>query len=405
MNLRSISISIIFLLCIATVTALPISIDEAKIDDIPVNENSVNRLSLERGEVYELLLRFTAFQDVDDLQVLAFVSGFEFDDIEPIADRTPVFDADAGVTYVKRLAIPISRNAEEDDYKVRVIFSDRSGDELTANYNIKIDVPRHALQILDVILNPSTSVRAGSSLLARVRVKNQGERDAEDVRVSVNIPGLGIGDTTYINEIERNDEQAQSQELFLRIPRCAQPGSYDVLITAEYLQGYRAVQDRKTITVTQDETCEESNEAPITITLGNNAQQTLPGQPVTYPITITNIGKTSRTFVINTPPTDWADVSVSPTNTLVVQPRQTQTTFISVEPNEESTSGSHTITAAVTSNNYREELNIITMVLEQPRKTGIFETVLIILVILLVIIGIIIGIAHARSKENKQEYY
>jgi uncharacterized membrane protein len=396
----------LFLAVMSSAIALPVDLEEVEVDDTVLDEDSVNRLALERGDEYEVRVKFTPFEDIDNAEVRVFISGYEYSDIDDIEDRTTTFDADANVTYVKKLSIRIPNDVDEDDYKLRVIISDRFGEERTATYNLKIDVPRNALSIEDVVFNPSGAVRAGSALLATVRVENKGERQQDDVKVTVSIPGLGVSGTEFIEEIEDGDEEEETEEIFIRIPKCAKPGNYDVIVEAEFSQKHRKVTQRGTIAVLADDTCEQEKAPQSSITLGNQMQSAMPGQTAIFPITVTNAGKTSKTFVVNVPTSDWAIVTITPTSMLVVPAGQTQTVFVNVLVGDETPAGAHSLTATVSSGDTSQELTLTTTVLEQKSGAkGVFEVILIVLVVLLVILGIVIGIAHLRGKDQTETYY
>lgn len=396
----------LFLTVIASATALPVVLDEVEIDDTTLDENAINRLSLERGKEYEIRVKFTPTFDIDNAEVRVFISGYEFNDIDDIEDKTPVFDADANVTYVKKLHITIPDNVDEDNYKLRVIISDRFGDERIANYNLKIDVPRNALRIDDVVFSPNNAVRAGSALLTTVRVENKGEKRQNDVKVTVGIPALGVSGSDFIDEIDNGDEEEETEEIFIRIPKCAKPGNYEAVIDVEFSQRQRKVSERRTITVLEDETCNEDSRQQSSITLGNQMQSVASGQTAIFPITVTNAGKTSKTFTVIVPSTDWAAVSITPTSMLVVPAGQTQTVFVNVQVSKDAPSGAHSLIATVASGDHRQELTLTANVVAQQSKAkGVFEVILIVLVVLLVILGIIIGIGHLRGKEQADTYY
>jgi len=396
----------LFLVSLTAVSALPIVLNEVELDDTLLRTNSVNRLSLERGDEYELRIEFTPWDDIQDMEIRAFVSGFEYSDVEDIEDQTANFDADENVTYVKRLNLRLPTDVDEDDYKLRLIFSDRFGDDFTESFNLHVDVPRNSLAIEDVVFSPSNAVRAGSALLTTVRVENKGERDQDDVKVTVDIPGLGITATDYIEEIENDDEEEETEEIFLRIPKCAKAGNYDVNIDVEYSDRRRTETETHTITVLEDQTCNEDDATQTTITLGNQMQNIISGGTAIFPITVTNAGKTSRTFTINVPSQDWASVSVTPTSVLVVPAGQTQTSFVNVQVNDDAPGGAHSLVATVTSGEHVQEVTLTSNVQAQSTTAKrTLEVILIVLVVLLVILGIVIGIGHLRNKEQAETYY
>ena len=50
-------------------SALPLVIEEVQVDDIVVTETNVNRLALERGKEFEVEVRFTPTEDIDDMEI------------------------------------------------------------------------------------------------------------------------------------------------------------------------------------------------------------------------------------------------------------------------------------------------------------------------------------------------
>lgn len=396
----------LFLTVIGAAAALPLTLEEVEFDDVILTEDAVNRLSVERGEEYDVRVRFTPEQDLENVQVRVEITGYEYSDIDSLDDKTTLFDADANVTYVKKLSIIVPDDVDEDDYKLRVYISDRNSEAIVAAYNLKVDVPRNAVKIEDVIFNPANAVRAGSALLTTVRVENKGERDQDDVKVTVTIPGLGLSGTEYVEEVENGDEEEETEEIFLRIPKCAKAGNYDVVVEVEYSQKHLKTTERKTITVLEDETCSEQTAQPSTITLGNQMQNAAAGQTAVFPITITNAGKTSKTYTVNIQSNEWATVTITPTSMAVVPAGQTQTIFVNVQPNADAPAGAHSLTATVNSGENTQELTLTTTVQQNTSSAKkAFEVILIVLLVLLVILGIILGIMHFRGREETETYY
>ncbi len=259
----------------ASAAPLPLNVDRVEIDDQELLTTQVNRLDLERGQAYDVEVKFTALADMDNVEIEAFVSGYEYNDLERIVDTTHVFDADAGVTYTKRLEVSFPDDVQEDDYKLRILITDRNNDQTVLNYNLKIDVPRHGMKVEDVYFQPSGVVKAGSALLTTVRVENKGEKDQEDVRVTVSLPTLGVSATEYIEEVETGDDEQETEELFLRLPTCAAPGVYPVNIEIEYDELTRSVSEVSSITVEKNPACdkkEDTEDAEIVALLKQMAE-------------------------------------------------------------------------------------------------------------------------------------
>ncbi len=219
----------------ASAFALPINVEEVRIDGITVLENQVNLLDLQRNTDHLVEIKFTPTQDVRNAELEIFVSGFEYKNINPISDATGVFDADANVTYVKRLAFKLTDEVQEDSYKMRLIVSDRYGVETTKNYNLKLDVPRHSLKVEDVVFSPNGNVKSGQSLLTTVRIENKGEMTENDIRVEIGIPDLGIKGVDYIDQIKSTREES-TEEIFMKIPACVAEGDYPVTVKVLYNQ-------------------------------------------------------------------------------------------------------------------------------------------------------------------------
>lgn len=393
----------ILLISITAVSALPINLNSVEIDNTELNVNEVNRLSVERGQEVEVIIRFTPTADIRDAEVRAFISGYEYSDVKDIEDETPVFDADQNVTYVKKLSIVIPDDVDQDDYKLRVIITDRFNDDEIYNFNLKIDIPRNAVQIKDVILNPAHSIKAGSALLATVRVENKGEKTQEDVKVTVSIPALGVSGTAYIDEIDNNDDEEQTEEIFIRLPSCAKADTYDVITDVEYSNNNRKTTAKDTITVTADDTCNQGK-AQTTITMGSQVQSIEAGQTAIFPVSIVNTGKTSKSYTISIQDQSWAITTITPSNVLVIPAGETQTAFINVQAAENTPAGAHSLMAMVTSGDKTTELTLTANVAQTTGATRAFEIILIVLVAGLVILGAILGIGYLRNREPETYY-
>lgn len=236
--------------------AIPVTINRVEIDDQEIRPDHTNRLDIVRGETVDFEITLEASQDVDDVELMVMVSGFEHNEEKPLVDKTGPFDLDKNIRYRKNLKIAFPKLVEEDNYKVRVILTDRNGVEEIKNYNVRIDVPRHDLQIVDAIFTPSRRVQAGQALLSVVRVENFGEKDEQDVKITASIPALGVSVSDYIDEIE-SEEEEETEEMYLKIPQCAKPGVYDLNIAAQYNDGADKTEIRGSIEVLENPSCNE----------------------------------------------------------------------------------------------------------------------------------------------------
>jgi len=416
-----IALLLVTVLTAAAVSALPVAIDEVEIDDTTVNPGDTTRLNLERGNEFTVDVKLSAFEDVSNVEVEAFITGYEYNDDSSsrLSDVTSVFDMEANVTYVKHLKLSLPTDADRDDYKIRVLVSDRYGDEILENYNIKLDAARHQITITDVILSPAGEVRSGSALLATVRLENYGQDSEDDVKVTASIPALGVSSSDYIDEI-KDDKQKDTEELYMRIPRCAAAGRYDLVVDVAFNRGRDHDKRTLPIVVTQDDTCKaqqpaQPNQPTTMITLGTQLQNAAAGETVSFPLTLTNSGATARSYTVTISGADWADIQLSPASTVVVDAGKSQTINVFATVKEDTAVGPHTMTATVSAGTDKLQDLTLTTNVSEPKTSGwdtfkkVLIAVLIVLVVLLVILGVIIGISRMKGGDDddakSQTYY
>ncbi len=242
---------------------VPVAIEQAEIDNTEIAPFGINQLDVERAQEFELKLNLMPWNNAKDVEIRAFISGYEFNDVADIEDHIGPFDFDANVTYIKKMHITLPDDVDVDDYQLRVILSDRNGWELVYNYQLQIDTKRHSMKITDVTLSPGSSAKAGQALLATVRLENKGQKKEKDVKVTATIPALGVSASEYIEEI-KSDEEESTEELFLRLPKCAEPGVYEMAVEAFYNDGHSKVAAPGKITVLENEAC-KPEQAPVVV--------------------------------------------------------------------------------------------------------------------------------------------
>ena len=357
---KVLSVLMLFLIGVLSIGAQASPLTDLVVDEVRVEGTDlapapqVNWLDLERDQEIEVRVELTGVGNVSDVEIMAFISGYEYNDYESMSDTTHVFDVEQDVTYVKKLHLRLPSRVEEDRYLLRIIVSDRAGDALTEDYQLKLDVPRHAMEIRDVIFSPEDYVQAGRALLTTVRVKNIGEKDEDSVKVSVKVPALGISASDYIDEIEAGDSTT-SEELYMRVPPCSEPGDYTVKVEVEYDEGFEEVSATETITVEEGDACilpgEEDGEPAgrTIITVSTEIQDVARGEGgAVYPITLTNDASVTRTYVISVEGTEgWATTRTSPSNVVVLDGGETQTVFVYVSAASDASLGEHMFSVSV----------------------------------------------------------
>ena len=139
---------------------------------------------------------------------------------------------------------------------------------------------------------------------------------------------------------------------------------------------------------------------------------------VVYPITITNAGATSRTYTVITEGAgDWADVRVSPSNTLLIGPGETKAAFINVAAKPTTQAGQRMFSVTISSGGEALKQIPMTANVIQGQQVAVgwdqikrgLEIGLVILVVLLVILGLIIGFnklsGRSEPEEKEKSYY
>jgi len=256
--------SVLFVLSAVFVAAqqtVPVAIQQAEIDSTKIDPFGTNQLDIERAQNFELKLKFLSPMDAKDVEIRAFISGYEFSDVKDISDQIGPFDFDANITYVKKMQLTLPDDVSVDSYQLRVIVSDRNGRENVYNYQLQIDTKRHSMKIKDVIM--PASVKSGQALLSTVRLENQGQKKENDVKVTVGISALGVSASDYVDEI-KVDKQEDTEEMFIKLPKCADAGVYDVNVEVLFNDGYSKVSGVGKVTVLENEDC-KVEPAPVVV--------------------------------------------------------------------------------------------------------------------------------------------
>ena len=415
---KILSVFVVFLLTVlfaSTVfaTTLPISIDKVEVDGTVVSEGSTTRLDVVRDNEIEIEVEFygTGNDSVHENIIMeVFISGYEYSDFEPIHDATDAFDVEGGVKYKKTLNLDVPKRLDSGDYKLRLMFTDANSDELIARYDLLIDVPRHSLSIKDVIFTPEGAVKAGKSLLTTVRVKNIGQKDEESVKIQVSVPALEISATDYIDEIEA-DDSVTSEELYMRVPSCAQAGEYQGKVTVTYDEGFESVSYPFTMNVLEGDACEIQSPATKTyISVSSETKDVSLTTPAVYPLTLTNAGTRAKTYTLSVDAGDWASVKVEPSNVLVLEEGESQTVLVYVTAVEGAQAGEEMFSITVSSDS--EVLKEITMKANVvasaasawDKVKSALEVGLIVLVVLVVLLFLILGFNKLRGEKDDEDF-
>ena len=394
-------------------SALDLNILEVELDRTELDPSGLNTVySFEKGQEMEVRVQFEALNDLDDVELYVFLTGIDLDG--RVYDSTNVFSAKANRVYTKKLTLELPDKMDRDEYKLRVEVAGRNTDTVTETYNLEVETDRHNVEVRDVVLSPSNGVKAGRALLATVRVNNFGETEENDVKVTFSIPELGVSASDYIDELEEDGEEDQksTEELYLRIPVCADAGVYDAVVEVRFHDGDRVERKTMPVEVIADETCGKSSDSmkssgKSTITVGPESQDIAKGGSAVYPVTITN-GGNAKTYVVSVTGGDFGSFSVSPSNVVTVGRDETKTVYVQASVNSNAPSGTQVFGVDIQSGD-----SVVSSVTLQANVVGgstgsvdlkrALEIGLIVLVVILVILGLIIGFNKLKEDDDKTE--
>lgn len=394
---------------------LPISVAWVKVNGDMIENGDTLRESFDRGDDLNIKVKVQALADVHDLSVEARIAGDEHYLISDFSDNIDFLENDTLDTIELNLHIPEIMDVEEgDSYKLRITLTDRYSAGRQYNYNLKIMPQDHSVVVRDVFFSPQGQIQAGRALLSVVRLENLGETDEDSVRVTVSVPDLDVSATDYIDEVEQDDE-VSSEELYMRIPLSAKPGMYDVVVSVDYDERTRQIQDVYQIQVLASPQAEAADEDAGTpggktvVTIGPESQNAPQGEAAVFPVTLNNQGKTSKSYTVMVGGVEaFGSAQVSPSNVVVLSPGETKTVYVSVTVSPEAQLGAKTFSVEIRSGDKTlQSVPLSVNVLESEEeadwgsvKKGL-EIGLVVLIVLLVILGVVI--AFVKSKKGEEE--
>ena len=404
----------------SSVALADITIDEVKVDGDVITDSSTNfMLDVERGDDLNIKVKIintvsttATTVDLEDVQIEAVLRGI--DSRTRVEDITDTFDVKPNVTYIKKLSLPLIEKMDQDGYKLRIRISDRDSATVETTYELVVDTKRHDVEVRDVVLSPSTEVKAGRALLATVRIVNRGEKDEDGVKVVTSIPDLGVSAADFIDELEKegdNDDQATTEEMFLRIPEDAETGEYEVVVDVYFDDGDEKNSYITSIFVlgTEDSAAEtpKADEKTIITVAADKQGSVQGGVEVAYPIALTNAGSSSKTYTVSADGAASVNLRVSP-NVLVIGSGESKVATVYVSAKGDAPAGDQTFTVTINSGNKVLKQIPLSVSVQEGKASGTdklkrgLEVGLVVLVILLVVIGLIVGFSKLRGGEDEE---
>lgn len=419
--MKSLLVLVLVSILVCTFASAAVEIVQVELDGDVLDESSTSYVrAVEKGDEFEVKVHVKSDIPIDNVNIDAELSGDIHDDV--LGDATKTFDMKANVTYVKKLTLKLTKRMEQDRYTLYVDVRGRYEDQDSKTYSLEVDAPKHGMEIRDIILNPENEVKAGRALLVTARIKNRGEEKEEDVKVKASVPALGISASDYIDELDEEDcgeedcdDSTTSEELYMRIPDCAEPGEYTVRVCVEYDDGDEEVCETTKINIVESDTCKVTKEEePVSIgktviTIGPETQDIAKGGSAMYPVTIANQGTESKVYSIGVDSADWAEFSVTPSNVLVVGAGESKAAYVSVKAKPTAT-GLQVFSVTIKSGeNVLKQVPLRANIAGAPAVVGLgrikkaLEIGLVVLVVLLVILGLIIGFNKLKGSEEEEE--
>ncbi|USN44453.1 MAG: hypothetical protein H6500_01225 [Candidatus Woesearchaeota archaeon] len=381
------------------------------LEGIEINDNEVSdidTLQVVNGETLNIELRFTALENFDNARFRAFIDGYEH---ASLFSSTQIFSAVEGKTYVKTFSLQLpSDMSSEKDYKLRIEgANDLSG--LTAkDYTIYVDTQRDRIDILDLVMTPSSGVEPGQNVIANVRLKNRGQQAQDSIKVSVEIPELNVEESSYVSNLAK-DEVATSDDMLLFIPQDAKAGQYEATVTLSYDDGYTRTTDSFVFTVVSPRAVDEQN----LLVSFKDGMTIAAGEKTSFDVVVANPNDESKPISIAALNAAWADVSVSP-SLAMVKGGDSETFTVTITPDAD-VEGEQELTLLVKEGSQIASEVKVKLVVEEGKVmeessvnfVNIALAVLLVIAIIILLV-LIITIAKRRGDDEKEtssteEYY
>lgn len=266
MNAKKLLVSFLLIASVLFLATAVSAADVTTVYTVEVDGVDADDASVIAGETIEVKFEFDSAVDAQNVRIKAELEG-ETTDVTAV---TPLFDIEAGETYVKTLVLKVPSDLDEDVL---------SADDLALNLKIwnsddKTEVPVILLNVQKPSYNvavksviTSNTINAGQSMPVEVVLKNVGYNDVDDVYVTVSIPELNIEKKGYFGDIfalEDDDEDEFNTArgtLNLEVPYTAKTGVYTLTVEVE--------NDETTSTVAKEITI-ENGVSDLAIRSGND---------------------------------------------------------------------------------------------------------------------------------------
>lgn len=406
---------------------LPVEILDVEVNDDSLEQFRTNDFELDRGEEIEVNVRFRlnagvtgGDQTYENVQVEAFMRGHDHR-ADTVQDLSDTFTVKPGVVYDEELTLSIPSRLEQDKFDLYVRVTTRNDGYAEVHYVMEVDAKEHEIRIKDIVLNPENEVKAGRTLLVALRLKNMGKKDEEGVKVRAYIPELGVSASDFVNEIEaeetnnnaNDNDQATSNELFLRIPSDAPTGEYTLVAEAHFRDLDEVVREETTVRVVGV----EQTAAPVaqkeerTVIFVPTEMQALTagGSEMFYPIAISNEGSEAKSYIVSVDSLAWGTAKVSPSSLVVVEAGDSKNVNVHVKANANAPTGEQLFLVTVKEGNDVLQQIPLEATISGAEEAGsegfklrtVLEVLAVVLLVLVIIILLVFGMSRVMRRDDE----
>ena len=386
----------IFGIIVALLAVLSASVMAANvIQSVYLNGHQIsgNTIQVELGQSVTLDVAIYGTMDRDNLRVRAWLGGYESDVIE---DSTEMFDAEQGIVEWKKLRLQMPDDMVSSKiYTLNLQIFDGQ-DSIDRKYTLYVEEKRHNVAVQDVLLMPGSSLEAGESLYAKVRLENMGEKKEEDIRVDLSIEQLGISTRVYLDELNKymaDENSGNAPSLVLTIPEDAATGDYAAKVTVSYNRGHSSTVKDVMIHVEGVTAGLKDSKSMVSVQSMKDMQL---GQESVVKVLVANLGKKTMVYSLEANGLSWAGSSLN--GVVSVAPGQTGELLVKVTPKE---AGNHAFNVKVKEDSSLiKEASFNVEVAEAEGKSKLFWVI----AGALVLIGLIALFASSMSGEKAHNH-
>ncbi|MFT4244722.1 MAG: hypothetical protein ACMXYB_04700 [Candidatus Woesearchaeota archaeon] len=380
-------------------SGLPVSINSIEVNGNRLNDFS--SLSVQNGGTVEVTISFIGQRDADNARFRADIQGYEQAILE---DSTSLFRVRQGVASSQTLRINLPADmSSQREYILRVYGSNDLSGLTYREYSLFVDTQRHRVDIVDLVMSPSTGVEPGQAVIANVRVNNRGQQNQGTVKTIVEVPELNIRAESFLTNLNVGEART-SEDMYLGVPRDAEPGIYTANVYTQYNDGFTQSKAEFDFVVLAPLVVQDSR---LIISTGNIGKLEA-GRTTSFDVIIVNPTTQSRAISIVPNDMSWASVNIEPSIS-AIGAGSDRTFRVDVTPKSDA-KGTQTLRLLIRDeNNVVQDLSIPVSIQEskEDRETSWnwinIALIVFIIVMLLILLLLLITVLRGRNSNDSKE--